>query len=404
MVPASGQRTSKVCFPDEVAHVCLFDPDDPPSSLTEVPTIQLPPPAGATIIVAVVTDTATGKPQVLVGGITYPQGHRQLLGVAGTAPLQTRDDAVDSAAGITQRLGLAQHAVLLAGEMGAAHADDDDRVRLVVAWVPRAAHETVTLPSPLEWCDHRGLDPAAYRFAVAAVQRVRATHEPNIHIPSELILGAASRHRPRLRTTPAERDGCASVEERVGAANAACGELRELLRSQSDGSPEWREFAARMADRVGDVELASIPPSLRDKRFDLAGLEDKPFRHIRGRVKAGPLPKPVQPADDGWRPHWVEDVFTEEALKELIETIGAITKWCADMMTKRSKAVEQARPTGIALGLDALKPRARALIEAGNVFDLRHGPGDVRLTEFTKPIIPPEQQHLDAEFIRNALS
>eukprot|EP00966_Prymnesium_polylepis_P019503 449732-Prymnesium_polylepis.1 len=61
-----------------------------------------------------------------------------------------------------------------------------------------------------------------------------------------------------------------------------------------------------------------------------------------------------------------------------------------------SEAVERARQTGIALGLDALKPRARALVEAGNVFDLRHGPGDVRLVEVTKPIIPPEQQHLDA--------
>ena len=45
---------------------------------TEVPTIQLPPPAGATIIMAVVTDTTTGKPQVLVGGVTHPKGHRTL--------------------------------------------------------------------------------------------------------------------------------------------------------------------------------------------------------------------------------------------------------------------------------------------------------------------------------------
>eukprot|EP00966_Prymnesium_polylepis_P001743 40103-Prymnesium_polylepis.1 len=75
-----------------------------------------------------------------------------------------------------------------------------------------------------------------------------------------------------------------------------------------------------MADRVGDVGLAGIPEALRSKRFDLSGLELEKFRHIRGRVKAGPLPKPTQPADDGWRPYWVEDIFTEKALKELNKT------------------------------------------------------------------------------------
>eukprot|EP00966_Prymnesium_polylepis_P043566 1010186-Prymnesium_polylepis.1 len=103
--------------------------------------------------------------------------------------------------------------------MGAAHSDDDGRVRLVVAWVSRAAHKSTALPSGLEWRDHRGLGPMAARFAAAAVQRVRALHEPDIHIPSELVMGAQSRRRPRLRTAPAERDGCASVAERVAAAN-----------------------------------------------------------------------------------------------------------------------------------------------------------------------------------------
>eukprot|EP00966_Prymnesium_polylepis_P276886 6397321-Prymnesium_polylepis.1 len=59
-----------------------------------------------------------------------------------------------------------------------------------------------------------------------------------------------------------------------------------------------------MADRVGDVELASIPPALRAKRFDHAGLEHEPYRHIRGRVKSDPLPKPVQPAHSwNYEPH-----------------------------------------------------------------------------------------------------
>eukprot|EP00966_Prymnesium_polylepis_P155579 3593619-Prymnesium_polylepis.1 len=35
--------------------------------------------------------------------------------------------------------------------MGAAHADDDGRVRLVAAWGSRAALESTALPSGLEW-------------------------------------------------------------------------------------------------------------------------------------------------------------------------------------------------------------------------------------------------------------
>eukprot|EP00966_Prymnesium_polylepis_P218672 5060937-Prymnesium_polylepis.1 len=63
------------------------------------------------------------------------------------------------------------------------------------------------------------------------------------------------------------------------------------------------------------------------------------------------------------------------------------------MLTKRSKAVERERPRGIALGLDALMPRARALVEAGEPALERPR---VRDTHWQAPVHVSLQSHPEA--------
>lgn len=322
---------------------------------------------------------------------------------AGDHP-KSRDAAVAAAAAWAQQAGLAQHAVMLTGEMGAAHVDDDKRVRIVIVWVGRAAMSSCPAPEGTAWREVASTTGTPRgRFIFTAVQRALSTREPDINIPSELTVAAQAARRPRLRGVTPEAATCQSVAERAEAANAECAKLRRLLRDQT-GPPEWRDFAARMADRIGDCSAENAPAGLREKRFDLSAekLELRRFRHIKGRVSRPKLERGKPPADDGWRPHWIDEILSPRAHAALEREIDVLRAWCDDMVA--GKDVASSRPRGIALGLSDMTPRARAVVNSGSTFDLRAGPGRVFIIRGDAPLLPAPLQHLDTNFIRTALA
>ena len=153
----------------------------------DVPTVSLPPPAGATVVAAIVTDKVVAPLILALEG-----GASRAIGFPGQEPVSSRDAAVDAAAGLAKHLGLAQHAVMLAGEMGADAPHADARVRLVIVWVAHATYAQYQPPAGAEWLSAAamGSSPLA-RFAAAAWQRARSTCEPGVDVPSELVVGAA---------------------------------------------------------------------------------------------------------------------------------------------------------------------------------------------------------------------
>lgn len=402
---ASGGEHRRVRFADQVSAGPAAPPprkrtigaDGPistapsPSELRG-PPLQLPPPPGATVLIPVVV--GDGAPRVLI-----PAHGDAVIGCAHAEHV-SRDAAVEWGQRQCDALGIPAKATLLAGEMGSAHADDEQRVRLVIVIVHHRSEAAATSGpgeasgDGLRWVAGSALAAGrARRFAMAALHRALLLREPTVELPSELVTGASGPRAPRQRReTPADA-AAPTVAERAEAANLACEELHSALATQS-GDPTWVGFARMMADRVETIAPADIPPELREARFDFAradiDLAARPFRHKPARLTtAGPAEAPRPQADPAWRPFWIEDILTERGLKALAKEFTKLQEWTADMIA--GKDVAHARPSGVALGRDSFHEKAW-----GTVWDLREGPGNVVPLATDQPLF---ESHLDLDFI-----
>ena len=156
--------------------------------------------------------------------------------------------------------------------------------------------------------------------------------------------------------------------------------------SHSDG--DFAEFAAEVAPLVDCDAEAAIPEPLRDYQLPEppADLAVRPYRHVAIVEATEPLPAPAPQTapPDGWWPHSVHDIVEAWALDEIAEWLQRCTTW------HRRGGLAHERPDPAAFGTDAIKERAR-----GRVWDLRDGPGKVKLFD---PTAEPRRTCLDLGF------
>ena len=117
-----------------------------------------------------------------------------------------------------------------------------------------------------------------------------------------------------------------------------------------------------------------------------AFLRGAAYRHVAIVEATEPLPAPAPQTapPDGWWPHSVHDIVEAWALDEIAEWLQRCTTW------HRRGGLAHERPDPAAFGTDAIKERAR-----GRVWDLRDGPGKIKLFD---PTAEPRRTCLDLGF------
>ena len=230
---------------------------------------------------------------------------------------------------------------------------------------------------------------ARYRLAAAAAAKIDSFIEPTPHGPEFVRLGVRSERRANASTS-ARAPAATSLAARVAAVVAETRQLQTLLEEAaadpSDG--DFAEFAAEVAPLIDCDAEAAIPEPLRDYQLPEppADLAARPYRHVAIVEATEPLPAPAPQTapPDGWWPHSVHDIVEAWALDEIAEWLQRCTTW------HRRGGLAHERPDPAAFGTDAIKERAR-----GRVWDLRDGPGKVKLFD---PTAEPRRTCLDLGF------
>ena len=231
---------------------------------------------------------------------------------------------------------------------------------------------------------------ARYRLAAAAAAKVDSYIQPTPDGPEFVRWGVRAERRANAATS-ARAPAATTLAARVAAAEAEARKFQELLEAAAADhalDPDFAEFAGELAPYVDCDAEAAIPEELRDLELPEppADLAERPYAHIAivQRTEPLPAPTPQEPPPDGWWPHDVRDIVEEWALNE----IAAWLRGCAEWHSRGGRAHE--RPEAAAFGTDAIRPLAR-----GRVWDLRDGPGQVKLFD---PTTEPKRTCLDLDF------
>ena len=230
---------------------------------------------------------------------------------------------------------------------------------------------------------------ARYRLAAAAAAKVDSYVQPTPNGPEFVRWGVRSERRACAATSE-RASATATLSQRVQAVRAEARRFQALLEAAADdgADADFAAFARELAPLVDHDAEAAIPEELRDYVLPEppADLADRPYRHVAvvRRTKPLPPPEPQPPPPDGWWPHDVRDIVEEWALNE----IAAWLRGCAEWHSRGGRAHE--RPEAAAFGTDAIRPLAR-----GRVWDLRDGPGQVKLFD---PTTEPKRTCLDLDF------
>ena len=332
-----------------------------------------------------------------------------------------REGMVESAAAASPQLGIEPEAYFLAGEVrthdgdaayGAAASSDtvvvtaptrqtlDERDIAESADALRAAAEAgrtsiwATVDAVAAAAGATGSKEcagalAAYRVVAAAVARIDSYLRPTPEGPEFMRIGVLD-ERTANRIT-AERDAAAvTLQQRIERAAAAAREFQRLLLAEPhDASdPTFDGWCRELAPSVAVEPTAHLPPELAGYVLPAApdDLLSRPFQHVAlvAETKPLPAPEPQTPPADGWWPHDVHDIVEPEALT-------AIDQWLLDCLRwHQAGGPSSRRPEQLAFGTASIKPRAR-----GRIWDLRDGPGKVKLFD---PTTEPKRTCIDLGF------
>ena len=225
----------------------------------------------------------------------------------------------------------------------------------------------------------------------AAIAKVDSYMQPTGDTPHFLRWGV--RPEANANSSAAEHATAATgLEARLEAAAATATEFQKILESvRTTGTGEGdghAEFAHALAPLVDTTPGATLPAELLPLAPP-APPEDaalRPFRHTAVIFATDPLPAPESQTapEDGFWPHDVQDIVEGWALDEIAEWLQRCTTW------HRRGGLAHERPDPAAFGTDAIKERAR-----GRVWDLRDGPGKVKLFD---PTAEPRRTCLDLGF------
>ena len=265
-----------------------------------------------------------------------------------------------------------------------------------VATTPRALLEAAAAAGGV-WATIDALAAAAtdsggaarYRLAAAAAAKVDSFIEPTPHGPEFVRLGVRSERRAHASTS-AHTPAATSLAARIAAVVAETRRLQTLLAEAAAdrGDDDFAEFAAEVEPLVDCDAEAAVPEPMRDYTLPEppADLAVRPYRHVAVVEATEPLPAPAPqaPPPDGWWPHDVHDIVEGWALDEIAEWLRRCETW------HRRGGLAHERPDPVAFGTDAIKERAR-----GRIWDLRDGPGKVKLFD---PTAEPRRTCLDLGF------
>ena len=237
-------------------------------------------------------------------------------------------------------------------------------------------------------------DPAGearYRAGAAAIAKVDSYMRPTGDTPHFVRWGVrdeASANGSAAESETAEK----RLEQRLRAAAAEAKKLQAILEAtppSGDGDDDgFAEFARALAPFVDTEPGDTLPHELLSFKLPAPPADAAllPFRHTAVIFPTQPLPEPERqppPEDDFW-PHDIHDIVEPWALQEIHGWLEACLRW------HRDGGPAHSRPQPIAFGQDAIKPRAR-----GRVWDLRGGPGHVKLFD---PTTEPKRTGLNLEF------
>ena len=235
-----------------------------------------------------------------------------------------------------------------------------------------------------------------YMVAAAALARTSTFLSPTTETATVLKHGASSGGAvaPHLDATAQQ----GSFESQLLLAQRADVELKRALLDAADECGDVIMAAAYIdwADRFSPVPLADMPAGLRAQVRDFgveSALATTPFVH-RGAIPtthAVGAPEPQLPAEDNFSPEAVDDILEEWAIAAIDSKLLELRRWHA----ARLAGGKAHRPTALALGEDAVKPRAR-----GRVWDLRDVAtgGKPKLMD---TVTPPIKSHLNVDFLED---
>ena len=232
---------------------------------------------------------------------------------------------------------------------------------------------------------------ARYRLAAAAAAKVDSYVQPTPNGPEFVRWGVRSERRACAATSE-RASATATLSQRVQAVRAEARRFQALLEAAADdgADADFAAFARELAPLVDHDAEAAIPEELRDYVLPEppADLADRPYRHVAvvRRTKPLPPPEPQPPPPDGWWPHDVRDIVEADVLDEIGEWMRRVATW----HQRGGRAHE--RPDAVAYGTDAIKPQAR-----GRLWDLRDGPGNVKLFD---PTTEPKRTCLNLDFAK----
>ena len=194
---------------------------------------------------------------------------------------------------------------------------------------------------------------------------------------------------PRVSGTPIPFD------VRVRDAAEAAGTLRDPLVQAADAETDTYLSAClhKWADRVSAPNVELVPEELRQHAisFNVQELAKRPFVHRCPIPATDPLLAPqLQQGVGDFDPQCLNDVLFGWAIRAIRRKLKVIRKWHA----KRLAGEEAHRPSPLALGQMAFRPRAR-----GRIWDLRgHTP------VLLDTVAPPFQSHLNVDALEQMLT
>lgn len=242
-----------------------------------------------------------------------------------------------------------------------------------------------------------------YLAVAAALARTQTFMAPRREVLSTLQHGAVSGGAVAPHLDGAAQAG--DFESQLRRAQQADAELKAALLDAAEECGDVIMAATYIdwADRFAPVPLEQIPEGLRAQVRDFkaeSSLATTPFIH-RGAIPsthAAEAPTPQLPAEHGFSPDTVDDILEDWAIKAIDSKLRELRKWHAARLTGSMAH----RPTALALGEDAIRPRAR-----GRIWDLREvsNGGKPRLMD---TVTPPQHvsphsatstSHLNVDFL-----